>query len=56
MLKLLKKMKKQEWYMVCACIALILGQIYFELKLPDYMSTLTVLIETPDSTMADILH
>ena len=35
---------------------LILGQIYFDLSLPDYMSDLTVLIKTPDSTLADILH
>ena len=35
---------------------LILGQIYFDLSLPDYMSNLTVLIKTPGSTMADILR
>ena len=34
----------------------MLGQIYFDLELPDYMSDLTVLIETPGSTMGDILH
>ena len=56
MLKLLKKMRKQEWCMAAACVALILGQIYFELKLPDYMSDLTVLIETPESTMSDVLQ
>lgn len=56
MLKLLKKMRKQEWCMAAVCVALILGQIYFELKLPDYMSDLTVLIETPESTMSDVLQ
>lgn len=34
----------------------MLGQIYFDLRLPDYMSNLTVLIKSPDSTMSDILH
>ena len=36
------------------CALLVLGQIYFDLRLPDYMSDLTVLIETPGSTVSDI--
>lgn len=47
-------MRKKEWEMAGLCILLILGQIYFDLKLPDYMSSLTVLIETPGSTVADV--
>ncbi len=41
--------------MAAVCAVFILGQIYFDLSLPDYMSNLTVLIKTPGSTMADIL-
>ncbi len=55
MFKLLKYMKKRERWMVLGCIALIIGQIYFDLTMPDYMSDLTVLINTPGSEMADIL-
>ena len=55
MLKLLKYMKNRERWMVLGCIALIIGQIYFDLTMPDYMSDLTVLINTPGSEMADIL-
>ena len=55
MIKLLKKMQKREWIMAIICIAFILGQIYFDLKLPEYMSTLTKLINTPSSTVKDIL-
>lgn len=36
------------------CALLIIGQIYFELRLPDYMSNLTVLIETPGSSMSEV--
>ena len=54
MLKLLKYMKNRERWMVLGCIALIIGQIYFDLTMPDYMSDLTVLINTPGSEMADI--
>ena len=56
MLKLLHNLRRREWTMAAACAVLILGQIYFDLSLPDYMSDLTVLIKTPGSTLADILH
>ena len=52
MLKLLHNLRRREWTMATV---LILGQIYFDLSLPDYMSNLTVLIKTPGSTMSDIL-
>ena len=42
--------------MAAVCAVLILGQINFDLALPDYMSSLTVLIKTPGSTLSDILH
>ena len=55
MIKLLKEMQKRERIMVLLAIVLILGQIYFELTMPDYMSDLTVLIKTEGCKMADIL-
>ena len=56
MLKLLRKMRRREWGMAAVCTLLVLGQIYFDLALPDYMSDLTVLIESPESAMSDILR
>lgn len=56
MLKLIKRMRRSDVLMALICSVLVLGQIYFDLELPDYMSNLTVLIETPGSTMGDILH
>ncbi len=56
MLKLIRKMRRSDVLMALVCSVLVLGQIYFDLELPDYMSDLTVLIETPGSTMSDILH
>ena len=54
MIKLLKKMRPREWGMALMCAVFVLGQIYFDLKLPDYMSELTVLIKTPGSEMGQI--
>lgn len=56
MIRLLKKMRWHEWLMAFVAVFFVLGQIYFDLKLPDYMSNLTVLIKTPGSTMNDILN
>ncbi len=55
MIKLLGKMKTREWLMALGAALLVLGQIFFDLKLPEYMSTLTVLIQTPGSTVNEIL-
>lgn len=54
MIKLLKHMRLKEWIMAFICVLLVLGQIYFDLRLPDYLSDLTVLIKTPGSTVSDV--
>ena len=54
MLKLLKRIKKREVIMTTFCAAFLLLQIYFDLKLPEFMSELTVLIQTPGSPMSAI--
>ncbi len=54
MLKLLKRMRLREIIMCLICAVLLLGQIYFDLKLPDFMSELTVLIQTPGSQITDV--
>lgn len=54
MIQLLKRMRRKERLMAGLCALFVLGQIYFDLRLPEYMSNLTVLIKTPGSTMTDI--
>lgn len=45
MFKLLKRMERREVLMALVCGILVLGQIYFDLALPDYMKDLTALIQ-----------
>ena len=47
-------MRPREILMAALCALLVLAQIYFDLLLPDYMSDLTVLIETEGSTVSDV--
>ena len=56
LIKILKRMRAKEWLMAGLCAVMVLGQIYFDLRLPDYMSDLTVLIETPGSTISEIIN
>ena len=46
MLKLLKNMRRKEKLMTLICAAFVVGQVYFDLRLPDYMTELTMLIKT----------
>lgn len=55
MIKLLKNFSKREWLLVVLSFMLILIQVWLELKMPDYMSEITVLVQTEGSKMEDIL-
>ena len=54
MIKLLKKMKPQDWCYALICIAFIVVQVWLDMTMPDYMQELTVLIETPGSQMSEV--
>lgn len=56
MIKLLKKMGKREVLMAVLCALLVLGQVYFDLTLPDYMTDLTMMLNTAGSETSDILN
>ncbi|PST47690.1 multidrug ABC transporter ATP-binding protein [Bifidobacterium callitrichos] len=54
MFRIMKYLSKSEIGQLLVALMTIVGQIYFDLKLPDYMSDITRLVETPGSKMADI--
>lgn len=55
MLKLLKDFNKKDWLIVFVALLLIVFQVWLDLKLPDYMSKITVLVQSKDSKMGEIL-
>ncbi len=55
MIKLLKNLTKKQWILVVICFVLIFLQVWLELKMPDYMSEVTILVQTEGSKMSDIL-
>ena len=55
MLKLIKNFEKREWLFALIAVFFIVGQVWLDLKMPDYMSKVTVLVQTEGSKMSDIL-
>lgn len=55
LLKIFKYLKSKEWLFVFFSVIFILVQVWLDLKLPDYMSEITTLVQLEGSTMEDIL-
>ena len=55
MIKVLRVFKKQEYLIMLLSFLLVFVQVWLELKMPDYMSEITVLVQTEGSHMSDIL-
>ena len=55
MIKLLKNLTKKECFLALISLILIIVQVWLELKMPDYMSEITVLVQTEGSQMSDII-
>lgn len=56
MFKLLKKLKRKDIIYIVICIIFVAMQVWLELKLPDYMSNITRLVQTEGSTIDEILE
>ncbi|MGI6007114.1 MAG: ABC transporter ATP-binding protein [Ruminococcus sp.] len=54
MFKLLRYMKKRDWMLFLGSIVFIVCQVWLDLKLPDYMSEITTLVETEGSRMSEV--
>ncbi len=55
MIKLLKNLTARDWLLALISFVLIVMQVWLDLKMPDYMSEITVLVQTEGSDMKDIL-
>ena len=56
MIKLLKNLRKRDWIYFFVSTCLIVFQVWLELKMPDYMSNITQLVQTKGAAMSDILR
>lgn len=56
MLKLFKNLNKRDYIYVFISAGLIVFQVWLELKMPDYMSNITQLVQTRGASINDILR
>ena len=56
MIKLFKNFKVKDYVVIFISVVLIFMQVWLDLKMPDYMSEITILVKTEGSKMADILR
>ncbi len=54
MLKLLKNLTKRDYLLAFISVILICAQVFLDLTLPDYMSEITMLVQSEGSAMSDI--
>ena len=52
---IIKNFNKKDWALILVSVVLIFGQVWLELKMPDYMSQITVLVQTEGSKMSEII-
>lgn len=55
MLKIFKNLKAKEWLLFGISFLFIVLQVWLDLKLPDYMSEITMLVQVPGSEMSEII-
>ncbi|MFI3208915.1 MAG: ABC transporter ATP-binding protein [Eubacteriales bacterium] len=56
MSRIIKNFKIREWLFIAVTLFLTYTQVWLDLKIPDYMSEVTILVQTDGSTMAEILN
>ena len=55
MFKMLKRFSHKELLMIALCAVLVFIQVWLELKIPEYMSEITILVETSGSKLSEVL-
>ncbi len=55
MIKAVKHLGRREWGLAAVSVVFILAQVWLDLTMPDYMTEITMLVQTPGSEMSEIL-
>ena len=55
MIKLFKNLEKKDFIIIILVALLVIFSVFLDLRLPEYMSDITRLVQTEDSTMNEIL-
>ena len=53
MFRILKRLKAAEWLQAAVSLVFIVAQVWLDLKLPDFMSEITRLSQTPGCAISE---
>ncbi|MDO4356768.1 MAG: ABC transporter ATP-binding protein [Clostridia bacterium] len=54
MLRLFRRFRSKEWALIGVCLLIVAAQVWLDLRLPEYMTEITALVQTEGSAMADV--
>ncbi|MBE6898996.1 MAG: ABC transporter ATP-binding protein, partial [Ruminococcaceae bacterium] len=55
MLRIFRNLKKKDCLLGCLAIVFIAAQVWLDLRMPDYMTEITQLVQTPGNEMSQVL-
>ena len=55
MLKIFKHFQKKDWMLIACALLFIVAQVWLDLKIPDFMSEITRLVQTEGSKMSEVM-
>ena len=55
MLKIFKHFQKKDWMLIACALLFIVAQVWLDLKIPDFMSEITRLVQTEGSKMSELM-
>lgn len=55
LIRIIRYLNKKQWMQILLSFVFIITQVYLDLKIPDYMSKITMYVESPGHTVSDII-
>ena len=55
MIKVFKNFKKKDYFIMLVCVILMVSQVWLELKIPEFMSKVTSLVQTGSGDIGEIM-
>lgn len=55
LIKIFRYLNKKQWIQILLSLVFIVTQVFLDLKIPDYMSKITMYVESPGHTVSDIV-
>ena len=55
MIRIIRYLNKKQWIQILLSLVFIVTQVFLDLKIPDYMSKITMYVESPGHTVSDIV-